>query len=131
MGNGTRSAGCAGSARRIAARITGCSSASPRSAISLLVGWFVVSLLLLPQPRLRRRSRDWLAEPVPATAMALLVISTFWHARLGLQVLIEDYVHEAGNKFAAITALNLAAFGGAAVRPVLRAQSPRAREAPC
>ena len=35
-------------------------------------------------------------------------------ARLGLQVVLEDYVHEAGNKFAAILALNLFAFAGAA-----------------
>ena len=35
-------------------------------------------------------------------------------ARLGLQVLIEDYVHEHANKFAAMALLNLASFGGAA-----------------
>lgn len=79
----------------------------------LLVGWFAVSLILLPALDYGTVTR-WLAEPVPALAMALLVISTFWHARLGLQVMLEDYVHEAGNKFAAIAALNLAAFGGAA-----------------
>jgi len=46
--------------------------------------------------------------------MILLVISTFWHARMGVQVMIEDYVHEHANKFASIAALNLAAFAGAA-----------------
>ncbi|RKF19290.1 succinate dehydrogenase, hydrophobic membrane anchor protein [Altericroceibacterium spongiae] len=79
----------------------------------LLVGFFVVSILLLPDLSYGTVS-EWIARPVPATAMALLVLSVFWHARLGLQVMIEDYVHESGNYFAAITALNLAAFGGAA-----------------
>ena len=56
----------------------------------------------------------WLSAPLPAFMMALLVITTFWHARLGLQVLIEDYVHESGSKFAAIILLNVASFAGAA-----------------
>ena len=80
--------------------------------LALLI-WFVVSLFLLPNFDYAT-VREWIARPVPATAIALLVISTFWHARLGIQVVIEDYVHEHANKFAAITALNLAAFGGAA-----------------
>ena len=46
--------------------------------------------------------------------MILLLVSTFWHARLGMQVMVEDYVHEHANKFACIVALNLAAFAGAA-----------------
>ncbi len=54
------------------------------------------------------------ARPVPAVAMILLVVTTFWHARLGLQVLVEDYVHEHANKFACIAALNLAACAGIA-----------------
>jgi succinate dehydrogenase / fumarate reductase membrane anchor subunit len=56
----------------------------------------------------------WLSAPLAATAVILLVISVFWHARLGLQVLIEDYLHEPGTKFAAIAALNLAIIGGGA-----------------
>ncbi|WAT18145.1 succinate dehydrogenase, hydrophobic membrane anchor protein [Aurantiacibacter sp. MUD11] len=56
----------------------------------------------------------WAGQPLPAFMLAMLVISTFWHARLGLQVVIEDYVHEEGNKFAAMLVLNLAAFAGAA-----------------
>lgn len=58
--------------------------------------------------------KDFFGRPVPATALGLFVISTFWHARLGIQVLVEDYVHEHANKFAAMALLNLAAFAGAA-----------------
>jgi len=54
----------------------------------------------------------WLGRPLPALAIALLVVSVFWHARLGLQVLVEDYVHGA-SRFAAILLLNLAVFAGA------------------
>lgn len=79
----------------------------------LLVGFFAISLMLMADFSYETLA-DWIARPVPATAMALLVISTFWHAKLGLGVLIEDYLHEAGTKFAAITALNLLAFGGGA-----------------
>lgn len=56
----------------------------------------------------------WAAGPITATALGLFVISTFWHARLGLQVLIEDYVHEHANKFVVMTLLNLSAFAGGA-----------------
>lgn len=79
----------------------------------VLMIWLVTSFILLPDMSYGTVS-EWIARPVPATAMALLIISTFWHARLGLQVVLEDYVHENANKFAALTALNLAAFGGAA-----------------
>ncbi len=85
------------------------------TAISNLVLsiWFAVSLMALPNFNYITL-RDWLIHPVPAIALALLIISTIWHARLGLQVVVEDYVHEAGSKFAAIVALNLAAFAGVA-----------------
>ena len=79
----------------------------------VLVGWLAISLLLLPDFHFDT-VRGWISDPVPATAMALLIISTFWHARLGMQVMLEDYVHEHANKFACIAALNLVAFAGAA-----------------
>jgi len=80
---------------------------------NLLLGlWLVVSLLLLTDLNYQAVV-TWISAPVPATAMALLVISTFWHARLGMQVMIEDYVHGA-NRLGAIVAINLAAFAGAA-----------------
>jgi succinate dehydrogenase / fumarate reductase, membrane anchor subunit len=57
---------------------------------------------------------EWLHKPVPATMAGLFVISTFWHARLGLQVLVEDYVHDDANRFAVMAALNLVSFAGGA-----------------
>ena len=71
--------------------------------------WFVASLLLLPNFNYIT-VHDWVTRPVPALALGLMIISTVWHARLGMQVMIEDYVHEAGAKFGVIALLNLAAF---------------------
>ncbi|GIX20274.1 MAG: succinate dehydrogenase, hydrophobic membrane anchor protein [Erythrobacter sp.] len=79
----------------------------------VLMSWFVISLALLGDFS-HASIVKWLSQPIPATAMILLVISLFWHARLGLQVLIEDYIHDAGSKFALIAALNLATIGGGA-----------------
>ena len=78
----------------------------------LTVGFLAISFALMPDWSYAA-VRDWVASPIPAAALALMTVSVFWHARLGLQVMIEDYVHDAGNKFAALLALNLAAVGGA------------------
>ena len=79
----------------------------------LLVLWLVFSLLTLPNLSYPAVVK-WISTPLASTAMILLIISTFWHARLGVQVMLEDYIHENGNKFAVIAAINLAAIGGAA-----------------
>lgn len=81
---------------------------------NLLLGLFLLFSLVMMEDRSFGAIRDWVGGPIPSTALGLFVISSFWHARLGLQVLVEDYVHEHANKFAAVAALNLAAFGGAA-----------------
>jgi succinate dehydrogenase / fumarate reductase membrane anchor subunit len=49
----------------------------------------------------------WLASPAAAIPMVLLVISAVTHIRLGLTVLIEDYVHGDAGKFTLLTLLNL------------------------
>lgn len=79
----------------------------------ILVGWLVFSIILLPDMHYAT-VREWLSGIVPATAMILLIVSTFWHARLGLQILTEDYVDTPGNKFAVTALLTLAMAGGAA-----------------
>lgn len=85
------------------------------TAISNLVvmSYLVVSLALLGDYG-HASVVKWLASPMAATAIILLVVSVFWHARLGLQVLIEDYLHEPGTKLAVLAALNLAIIGGGA-----------------
>lgn len=95
----------------------------------LTVLFLAVSLVALPDLSYAT-VRAWLGHPLPALALALMAISVFWHARLGLQVMIEDYVHGA-NRFAAILLLNLAAFAGAgfALFSLVRIQIALAAEA--
>lgn len=80
----------------------------------LLFVWLIVSLVRLP--RLDHATvTEWLAGPWAAVPMVLLVVSTFWHLKLGLQVVIEDYVHEDGTKLFWIAVLNFLAILGAAL----------------
>ena len=61
-------------------------------ALVPLTLWFVVSLLQLTGGDLAS-AQHWLGRPIPAILMVLLLIATFYHAALGLEVVIEDYVH--------------------------------------
>ena len=58
----------------------------------LLLVWFVVSLWRLPAYD-HSTIIQWLGQPLAAVPMILLIVSTFWHARMGLMVVIEDYEH--------------------------------------
>ena len=51
----------------------------------------------------------WIKSPFVATLMTLLLIFLFYHAALGLQVVIEDYVHSRA-KFAWKIAVRLGCF---------------------
>jgi succinate dehydrogenase / fumarate reductase, membrane anchor subunit len=79
-----------------------------------LMIWFIASLLLLPDYNYLTL-HNWLASPLAAVPLMLLVISVFWHFRMGLQVVIEDYVHDDGLKFGCLIALNFYSVGTAAV----------------
>lgn len=48
----------------------------------------------------------WISDPLNATLMVLLIVISFWHMRLGMQVVIEDYIHVAFSK-SALLILNL------------------------
>lgn len=54
--------------------------------------WFLVFVLSLLHANFAQ-ARASLAEPVHALAMIAFLGAMFWHAQLGLQVIIEDYVH--------------------------------------
>jgi succinate dehydrogenase / fumarate reductase, membrane anchor subunit len=59
---------------------------------NLMLGlWLLTSLARLPSTGFGML-HDWMRSPFVAVPLALLVINLFWHIRLGLQVVIEDYV---------------------------------------
>ena len=62
------------------------------------------------------------ANPLVAILLAFTMISVLWHMRLGLQVVIEDYVHGHGTKLAALLANSFftAALGIAALYAILK-----------
>jgi succinate dehydrogenase / fumarate reductase membrane anchor subunit len=76
-------------------------------AAFLLYVWFIASLLRLPALD-HETMREWLAQPLAAVPMLLLIVVTFQHLKHGLQVIIEDYVHEQGSKFFSLLLLNFA-----------------------
>lgn len=81
-------------------------------ALALLTPWFLwlaVSLAGADQAA----TRAALADPLHATLMLAWVISLFWHTKLGLQVVIEDYVHAPALEYSAQLAVNFACVLGA------------------
>jgi succinate dehydrogenase / fumarate reductase membrane anchor subunit len=81
---------------------------------NMLGGLYLLIALVRMHDHSLTAMRDWLHSPLPATVVGLFTISVFWHARLGLQVLVEDYVHDHANKFAVMALLNILTFAGAA-----------------
>lgn len=54
--------------------------------------------------------RAFFAQPTHAILMLLFLISVFYHAALGLQVVIEDYIHCEKTKMMSLIAVKLALF---------------------
>ena len=88
------------------------------TAIALLplTAWFVVSLLRLPVQSYEAM-RGWLAQPWVAVPTILLVIALALHSRLGVQVVVEDYVHGKVSK-TGLLLLSTFVHAGAAVAAV-------------
>jgi succinate dehydrogenase / fumarate reductase, membrane anchor subunit len=61
-------------------------------AVLLLGIWFTVSLLLLPDFSYAA-VKAWASGLANAALLALLVAAACWHSQLGVQIVIEDYVH--------------------------------------
>ena len=53
----------------------------------------------------------WLHAPVQAILAILLLIAVFYHAALGLQVVVEDYVHAEWLKVSSLVTMRLVSFG--------------------
>ena len=59
----------------------------------ILVLWFLISLALLPAYDYVTIAA-WIAQPLVAVPLILLVVSVFYHFHHGLTVVIEDYQHD-------------------------------------
>ena len=70
-------------------------------ALIPLTGWLAVSLVAGSGSEYADVV-GWLGSPVTAVLMILLLITLFGHTALGLQVLIEDYVHSGARIWALI-----------------------------
>jgi succinate dehydrogenase / fumarate reductase membrane anchor subunit len=72
--------------------------------------WIVLSALHLDHAG----AHALVAQPFNAVLLLAFVVSIFWHAQLGLQVVIEDYVHARGSQLALQIAVKFLCFLGAA-----------------
>jgi succinate dehydrogenase / fumarate reductase, membrane anchor subunit len=66
-------------------------------ALLPLTSWFFISLLGQPLQSYDAM-RGWLGQPWVAVFTILLVVTLAWHSKLGVQVVIEDYVPGKGAK---------------------------------
>lgn len=94
-------------------RVTACANL-------LLMVWLLVALARLPDHGYVTVTH-WLGTPWAAVPMILLIISVFSHFRLGLQVVVEDYQHDA-NRVLMLVLLNFftVAAGALAIFSVLK-----------
>ncbi|MCU0881060.1 MAG: succinate dehydrogenase, hydrophobic membrane anchor protein [Hyphomonadaceae bacterium] len=88
-------------------------------ALALLLPWFALSVIFGTDGSYDSVTR-WLAHPVNAAVTLLTVITGIYHMRLGLDEVINDYLHKPGTKLAAFLAntfipLGLAVMAGLAV----------------
>lgn len=77
----------------------------------VLMTWLITSLVTGDVSNLDAMKR-WLSQPTAAVPMVLLAVSMFTHLRLGLTVLIEDYVHDEALKLASLLLLTFFSWGG-------------------
>jgi succinate dehydrogenase / fumarate reductase membrane anchor subunit len=76
------------------------------AALIPLTLWFAVSLIELTGSDYNAFIA-WLKAPFVAILMVLLLIALFHHMALGLQVVVEDYVHSELAKIPAVVAIRL------------------------
>ena len=94
------------------------------SALALipLSMWFMVVLLTRLIHADAASIGQWLHHPLVALAMAALILALFIHARLGIQTIIEDYIHNHVKKIIALLMLNIftLGLGGASLMAIIK-----------
>lgn len=91
------------------------------AALVPLVIWFVLSASSVVGADLAT-FKAWVGAHYNPLLLVLLIITMFHHAQLGLQVIIEDYVHSEATKLTSLILMKFAAvlIGGCAVFAVIR-----------
>ena len=84
------------------------------AALVPLAVWLLVSLMALPSLDFVTVA-SWVGGAWTASLLLLFVLTATWHSRLGIQVIIEDYVHDQGLK---VVSLVLSGFVHAALAVV-------------
>jgi succinate dehydrogenase / fumarate reductase, membrane anchor subunit len=82
-------------------------------ALVLLGLWFVFSLVRMPDLSYAVVTA-WIASPVNAVLLSLLIGTMIYHSMLGVQVVVEDYVSHHGAKIVTLLLLNFLHYGLAA-----------------
>jgi succinate dehydrogenase / fumarate reductase membrane anchor subunit len=72
--------------------------------------WFVATVVGLVGADLETM-QNWVGQPLPAILLVLLLFATFYHMSLGLEVVIEDYVHAELTKIGLVVSVRLLSFG--------------------
>jgi len=84
--------------------------------------WFFYSLVTSMLAPNVIKVAEWFASPVNAVITVLMLVATFTHAKLGVQVVIEDYVKSPFAKYALLLLNNFICivFGAVAILAVLK-----------
>lgn len=90
-------------------------------ALIPLVAWFAISLIMLSGADYAV-VRAWIGSPVVMVLLTLTIVIGLHHGQIGMQEVVEDYVHGEGMKLALIVLLRFIAvfFGLAAIVAILR-----------
>lgn len=93
------------------------------SAIALvpLTLWIMISIVMMTS--LDHQSViGWMSSPINSVLLLIFILALFFHAQLGVQVVIEDYIHSEWQKIACIilTKFLVILAGTAAVLAILK-----------
>lgn len=90
-------------------------------AITPLTLWFLISLIGVVSADYETVVA-WIGSPINTVLLVALLAGVFYHAMLGMQVVIEDYIHVEGVRVMSLLVMKFALLllGGAAILAVLR-----------
>jgi succinate dehydrogenase / fumarate reductase membrane anchor subunit len=89
-------------------------------ALIPLLLWFCFSLAAMPVNHATLTA--WIQQPAVAVALILLIIATFYHAQLGMQIIFEDYISSHSTRTVSIIGMSFLCllFGTIGVVSVLK-----------